>query len=71
MNVDECITEYSELAKTVFETKSSRLPFNWKLKTESQFDSVKLKDAIAKVIRGHSASESDLFNDQVDRGCKV
>lgn len=71
MDVDDCITEYSELMKTVFETKSSWVPVSWKFKTASQFDSVKLQSAIAKVIKGHSASESDLFNDQVDRSCKV
>lgn len=71
MDVDECITEYSELTKTIFETKSSWLPVSWKFQTGSRFDSVKLESAIAKVIKGHSASESDLFNNQVDRGCKV
>lgn len=71
MDVDECIMAYNELTKTVFENKSSWLPVSWKFQTGSQFDSAKLKSAILRVITGHCATESDLFNDQVERGCRV
>lgn len=40
-------------------------------KTESRFDSKKLESAIQEVITSHGASPTDLFNDQVDRGCRV
>lgn len=71
MDIDECITEYSNLMRTVFEEKSSRFPISWKLQTGSQFDSAKLRSAITRVIISRGASESDLFNDKVERGCRV
>jgi hypothetical protein len=43
MNVDECISAYSDMMKTVFEEKSSRLPISWTGRVKAQFDSNKLK----------------------------
>ena len=40
-------------------------------KIESRFDSKTLESAIQEVITSHGASPTDLFNDQVDRGCRV
>lgn len=70
MDIDKCIMAYSELMRTIFDNESSSLPFSWRFQIRSQFDSVKLKDAIKKVITSH-LSESDLFNDKVERGCRV
>lgn len=71
MDIDECITAYSELTRTIFDVKSSWLPFNLKLQVGSRFDSTKLESAIKSIITTYSASESDLFNDKVERRCKV
>lgn len=71
MNIDECIMAYIELMEFVFGKKSSRLPFDWKFESGSQFDSAKLDDAIKRVITSNGASESDPFNDKAERGCRV
>jgi len=71
MDVDTCITAYTELMKSIFEEKSSWLPFTLGGKTQARFDSSKLEDAINKVITSSGNSVNDLFNDGVDRGCKV
>jgi hypothetical protein len=51
MGVDECIAAYGNLAETVFGQKLSSLPFNFKGKVRSRFDSVKLEAAVLKVIK--------------------
>lgn len=71
MDVDECISAYVELMKTVFEAKSSSFPISFFGQTKARFDSSKLKAAIVKVITRHGACETDLFNDGKERGCKV
>ena len=38
MDVDECITAYSDLAEAVFEAKLSSIPFNMKGKVKARFD---------------------------------
>jgi len=62
MDVDQCITAYS------------LLPFNFKGKVKSRFDSAKLGAAVLKMInqsRASNTSERDLFNDGVKRGCRT
>lgn len=71
MDVDECISAYSDLMKTVFDEKSSRLPINWTGRVKAQFDSKKLKTAIEGAVACHGISKSDLFNDGNHRGCRV
>lgn len=71
MDVDECIAAYSDLAETVFGQKLSSLPFNYKGKVKSRFDSVKLEAAVLKVIKHSGVSERDLFNDGAKRGCRT
>ena len=71
MDVDECIAAYTRLMKTVFEKKSSLLPADWAGKTKARFDSTKLETAIKEVITSQGAKETDLFNDGVERGCRV
>ena len=71
MDVDECITAYSDLAEVVFGQKQSSLPFNIKVKVQSRFDSAKLESAIRKVLVQSGASETDLLNDGTDRGCRT
>ena len=66
MDVDECISAYNELMKTVFEEKSSWLPVNW-----VRSHSARLESAIKRVITSHGAQETDLFNDGTSRGCRT
>jgi hypothetical protein len=72
MDVDECITEYSKLIKTVFKGRSSKLPFGLSSgRVKAQFDSKKLRSAIEEVISSKGASVTDDFNDGKDRGCRT
>ncbi|KAH8745706.1 kinase subdomain-containing protein, partial [Hyaloscypha sp. PMI_1271] len=70
MDVDECITAYSELAEAVFREKQSSFLFDVKGKAKARFDSAKLETAVRKVMQS-SASEIDLFNDGMERGCRT
>ena len=71
MDVDECITAYNELAAADFADKLTSTPVNLKGEVESRFDSDKLKRAIQNVISQSGASETDLFNDGTERGCRT
>jgi hypothetical protein len=71
MDVDECITAYSELAAAVFGEKLSSIPVNIRGDVKARFDSAKLEAAIRKVIKNSGASEDDLFNDGTERGCRT
>jgi hypothetical protein len=71
MSVDDCIAAYSELAAAVFGEKLRRIPDNIKGRVESRFDSKKLASAVRKAIVQSGASEADLFNDGVERGCRT
>lgn len=71
MSVDECITEYSDLAAAVFGEKLSRIPFNMKGKVKPRFDSARLESAVNKVLTQSGASETDLLADGTERGCRT
>ncbi|KAI9763277.1 MAG: hypothetical protein M1839_006524, partial [Geoglossum umbratile] len=71
MDVDDCISAYTNLMKTVFEEKSSWLPVGWTGKTKARFDSKRLKSAIEEVISSNGAFMVDLFNDGKFRGCRT
>ncbi|KAI1472500.1 FabD/lysophospholipase-like protein [Daldinia caldariorum] len=71
MDVDECISVYSELIKSIFKKKASWLPISLTGKTKSRFKSAKLESAIKQAIIRRGSKETDLFNDQVGRKCKV
>lgn len=70
MDVDECITAYSELAEAVFKKKQSSFPFNMKGKVKARFDIAKLEKAVRKAVQSR-VSETDLFNGGIERGCKT
>lgn len=70
MDVDDCITAYSDLAAAVFGDKMNRSPVNMKGKIKPRFDSAKLETAIRKTIVGSGVSETDLLNDGAERGCR-
>ena len=71
MDVDQCITAYSELAEAVFGEKLSRFPVAINGNVKARFDSAKLESAIRKVVMQSGASEADLFNDEAERGCRT
>jgi hypothetical protein len=71
MDVDSCITAYSDLMKAVFAEKSSWLPFGWRGNVKACFDSTKLKSAVEGVISSNGASPADAFNDGGKRGCRT
>ncbi|KAK3942068.1 hypothetical protein QBC46DRAFT_84908 [Diplogelasinospora grovesii] len=72
MDVDDCISQYTSLMKSVFDKQSRMLPLSlpWG-DIEARFDSAKLKSAIERVITDAGASATDLFNDGKTRGCRV
>ncbi|XP_014550452.1 hypothetical protein COCVIDRAFT_115445 [Bipolaris victoriae FI3] len=71
MSVDECIDAYSELAADVFGEKLHRLPVTIRGAVQSRFDSGRLENAIRNVVAQSGASETALFNDGVERGCRT
>lgn len=71
MDVDVCINAYSDLAKEVFGKKASLIPFSFKGKVKSRFDSAKLERAVREVIKQSGASEDDSFNNSTERGCRT
>ena len=70
MNVDDCIAAYSDLAAAVFGDKINRSPVNIKGKIKPRFDSAKLEIAIRKTIAASGVSETELLNDETERGCR-
>lgn len=72
MDVDECVSAYRELIKTVFEEKQNRYGVGGTGNIKAQFSSKTLESAIKKVIASREGiSETDLFNDGKPRGCRV
>jgi hypothetical protein len=71
MDVDKCITAYSDLAEAVFGEKLSSIPINIKGKVTPRFDSTKLESVIRKVVVQSGASETHLLNDGTGRGCRT
>jgi hypothetical protein len=71
MDVDACITAYTELIKVVFEEKAHWRPLNWRGRVQARFDSTKLRVAIEKVITEQGYSPTEPFDDGKARGCKV
>lgn len=71
MDVDECISAYNSLMKSVFEERSHRMLVGWTGRTKARFSLTKLKNAIEKVFADRRISGSDHFNDGNSRGCRV
>ncbi|KAH7111139.1 phospholipase, patatin family protein [Dendryphion nanum] len=72
MNVDECILEYKNIMKAVFERRASQLPIGlMNGLANTRFDSKMLEGAIKEVITRYNASERDLFDDGSTRDCRV
>lgn len=71
MGVDECISAYIELIKTIFEDKLNSLPVGRTGKIKARFDQGKLKGAIMAVAARQGVSGTERFNDGSARGTKV
>jgi hypothetical protein len=71
IDVDDCISAYSDLATAVFGEKLSSIPVNFKGDVKARFDSAKLESAIRKVVEDSGTSNEDLFNDSTEHGCRT
>jgi len=71
MDVDECIAAYSDLAAAVFGEKLHHIPVNIKGEIKPRFNSARLQSAVQKVAAQSGASETDLLNDGIERGCRT
>lgn len=72
MSVDECITAYIQMMQIIFTGPSEWSHVRSLLGSiKPQYDASKLEDAINQVISSREANPTDLFNDQVERGCRV
>jgi hypothetical protein len=71
MDVDQCIAAYSDLAAAVFSERLSHFPVNLSGTVRARFDCEKLEGAIKKVVVQSGASETALFNDGIERGCRT
>lgn len=71
MNIDECISAYSELMQTVFGDKANSIPVDWSGNIKPQYDSRKLKAAVDHVIKRTGLEPDDPMNDGKPRRCRV
>ena len=71
MSVDECISAYIKLTKTVFKRSWFRFPIGLSGRLKARFDSTKLKKAIDEVIISTGGSPEDSFDDGQHRKCKM
>lgn len=71
MDIEECISSYVELMKTVFGRKSSPFPLTWRGNTKGRFDSLKLEVAVEEVIAKYGFSKQELLDNGHTRGCRV
>jgi hypothetical protein len=62
MDVDECVSAYKGLTKTVLKEKLSWFPISW---------TRKLKSVSEKVITNCGLNKADLFNGGTACGCRV
>lgn len=71
MDVDECISAYTELMRTVFSNKVHSTRFGLSRNVRAQFDSEKLRAAIATVLESKARSPEDPFTKAGASGCRV
>jgi hypothetical protein len=71
MDIDKCISAYSDLAAAVFGEKLSSVPVSIKGDVNARFDSAKLENMIRTVIEKSGVSYQELFNDGKERGCRT
>ncbi|KAJ4038294.1 hypothetical protein NW756_008572 [Fusarium oxysporum] len=73
MDVDECISAYSDLIKVVFNEKARvhQSKFSLLGQTQARFDSGGLKAAIEKTLKDRGLSPTDSMVDSREPDCKV
>ncbi|KAH7141277.1 hypothetical protein B0J13DRAFT_556557 [Dactylonectria estremocensis] len=72
MDVEECISAYSEIAKTGLQQKTLRSRFSMFNRPSSRFDLDKVKEAIVETIRRKNLSPQEPFNHgDGNDSCKV
>ena len=70
MDIDDCITAYSELMTSVFGEKMNKVPLGWKGAIRPQFDSSKLNSAIQHVITGAGLEPDAPMDDGTPHRCR-
>lgn len=71
MDIDECITAYSELAAKVFGQGRKHFSTNWKGEVKAKFSSIKLDEAILDVLKKKGLPHDIKLNDGTEHGCKT
>ena len=71
MDVAECIAAYCKLSESVFKVKKHWSSITLRGDIQSRFDSQKLRAAVEAVLNDKNLPPTTLFNDKVERGCKV
>lgn len=71
MNVDDCISAYTEIMPTIFDKKLHSTQVGLSGRVQPRFDSKKLKTSIDALITKSGCSLQEPFNDGRERGCKV
>ncbi|KAF2726695.1 phospholipase [Polyplosphaeria fusca] len=71
MDVDECISAYVRLIKSVFSEKQSRSGLGMKLGIKARFSSQLLEKAIKQVLQEKGYPEDEPFNNCQPSGCRV
>ena len=69
MDVEECITAYSELSRSIFSKRG--LPIDIRGNVKGRYKASELEKAIKKIIIKLGLSEDALLYDGEDRGCQV
>ncbi|KAL6362697.1 hypothetical protein LRP88_04000 [Fusarium phalaenopsidis] len=71
MVVAECVAAYCKLSESVFKVKKHWSSITLRGDIQSRFDSQKLRAAVEAVLNDKNLPPTTLFNDKVERGCKV
>ncbi|KAM6530017.1 hypothetical protein FALCPG4_008140 [Fusarium falciforme] len=71
MDVAECIAAYCNLSESVFKVKKHWSSITLRGDIQPRFDSQKLRAAVEAVLNDKNLPPTTLFNDKVERGCKV
>ena len=69
MDIEECITAYSELSRSIF--SKNGLPVNFRGNIKGRYKASELENAIKKITTNLGSSEDALLDDGEDRGCRV
>lgn len=74
MDVSECIQSYTSMFQRIFEKQKHKYPVNlWDNfgYLQNKFDSDILKEAIKKIVNDQGLSETEYFNSEEERSCRV